>query len=68
MALKRNRRAGKTGGNPGLTPIDDINGENRVVDLDPDSDTGRLPVQDEESSRGATRRRSPRKSGNKKRS
>jgi hypothetical protein len=66
MAFKRNRRAGKTGGNPGLTPIDDIHGEERAVDLDPDSDTGRLPSQEETSERGAKRRRSSGKSGNKK--
>lgn len=66
MAFRRNRRAGKTGGNPGLTPIDDIHGEERVVDLDPDSDTGRLPSQDETDERGIKRRRSPGKSGSKK--
>jgi hypothetical protein len=66
MMLRRNRRAGKTGGNPGLTPIDDIQGEDRVVDLDPDSDTGRLPSQQEKGEWGAKRRRTSGKSRNKK--
>jgi hypothetical protein len=63
--FRRNRRTGKTDGNPGLTPIDDINVEDRVVDLDPDSDTGRLHSDEEMDDRGAKRRRSS-KSGNKK--
>lgn len=66
MAFRRNRRTGKTGDNPGLTPIDDIQGHDQVVDLDRDSDTGRLRSQGEMSDRGTKRRRSPDKSGNKK--
>lgn len=60
MALRRG--AGKTGGNQGLTPIDDIHGEDPVINLDPDSDTGKLPSQEEADERGTKRRRSPGKS------
>ncbi len=65
MAL-RNRRTGKTGGNPGFMPIDDITNEEGVVDIDPDSTTGRLPSQDEKEDRGTKRRRSPRKRSSRK--
>jgi len=47
MTLRKYRDT--TGGSqPGLTPIDDIHGNNSATDLDPDSVTGRLPSQDDE--------------------
>jgi hypothetical protein len=66
MAFTKNRRTGKTGGNPGLMPIDDITNEEGVFDMDPDSTTGRLPSQDEQADRGTKRRRSPRKKSSRK--
>ncbi len=47
-------------------PIDDITNEEGVVDIDPDSTTGRLPSQDEKEDRGTKRRRSPRKRSSRK--
>ncbi|HKQ88704.1 MAG TPA: hypothetical protein VJS43_18255 [Candidatus Acidoferrales bacterium] len=61
MVFTKNRRTGKTGGNPRLMPIDDITNQEGAFDMDPDSTTGRLPSQDEEEDRGTKRRRSPRK-------
>jgi len=47
MTLRKKRDT--TGGSqPGLTPIDDIHGNNSVTDLDPDNLTGRLPAQDDD--------------------
>ncbi|MGH9574172.1 MAG: PHP domain-containing protein [Candidatus Acidiferrales bacterium] len=66
MAFTKNRRAGKTGGNPGLMPIDDIANEERVTDMDPDSTTGRLASQEEPEARATKRRRSPRKRSSRK--
>ena len=43
MPFRKNRTAGKTGGNPGFTPVDDVTGEDAVLDQDPDSTTGTLP-------------------------
>lgn len=66
MAFIKNRRTGKTGGNPGFMPIDDITNEEGVLDVDPDSTTGRLASQEESKDRGTKRRRSPRKRSSRK--
>ncbi|HKV46951.1 MAG TPA: PHP domain-containing protein [Candidatus Acidoferrales bacterium] len=66
MAFTKNRRTGKTGGNPGFMPIDDITNEEGVLDMEPDSTTGRLASQEESKDRGTKRRRSPRKRSSRK--
>ena len=53
----RKKRDTTGGSQPGLTPIDDIHGNNSVTDLDPDSLTGRLPAQDDEDTDDAKKKR-----------
>lgn len=66
MAFTKNRRTGKTGGNPGFMPIDDVTNEEGVLDVEPDSTTGRLASQEEPEDRGTKRRRSARKRSSRK--
>ena len=43
--LDERNRSPKSGGNPGLTPVDDIQGGGRTAeDVEPDSTTGRTPA------------------------
>jgi len=53
MAFRTNRDAGGAGPNPGLTPIDDIHGNNPTIGIEPDHTTGRIAGQDEEDDRSA---------------
>jgi hypothetical protein len=48
MAFRR--KSSGPGPNPGLTPIDDIHGGGEMQDHEPNTTTGRLPVQDKDSS------------------
>jgi len=61
MASSFRSRNKRTSGdsNPGLTPIDDAHADISVVDLEPDSTTGRLAEQDR--SEGGRKRRRGRK-------
>jgi len=43
--LDERNRPQKSGGNPGLTPVDDIQSGNRTAEnIEPDSTTGRTPA------------------------
>jgi hypothetical protein len=53
MAFRANRDAGRTGPNPGLTPIDDIHGNNPTVGIEPHHASGRMAGRDEEEDRAA---------------
>ena len=64
MAIRKTRESDNTGSNPGLTPIDDIHGSTSREKLDPDSTTGRLAQDDDESVTNGSRKSGTTRGGN----